>query len=115
VGGKLVDFAPFGLQISQTYIQSGGGTLELVVGGNSQSTDWDGPRWGGLLVHGNVSLAGHLQVTLVGDTPHETTIPLILFEGTRRGTFQDVTVNGLAHSSYSLVYGPHFVALQLRH
>ena len=114
VGGKLVDFAPFGLRVNQTYTQSGGGTLELVVGGNSRSADWEGPRWGGLVVHGNVELAGHLQITLIGDTPHEATIPLILFEGARRGTFQDVTVTGLARSSYSLIYSAHLVALQLR-
>src|SRR5262249_32367927 len=107
------DFAPHGLRIKQTYTQSGAGTLEMIVGVNSDGAGSDHPRWGGLLVEGSVGLAGHLRITLVGDAPHDATIPLIFFAGTRKGTFRDVTVTGLEGSSYSLIYGPHFVALKL--
>lgn len=109
-GGTLVDYAPRGVRVNQGYTQSSAGTLETIVdvGGDAR------PRWGGLLIHGNVNLAGHLHVTIRGAVPRDTVIPLIWFDGTRTGQFDDVAVSGATGADYTLSYDHGVVALKLR-
>jgi len=93
--------------VGGNYTQSSASTLELTIGCST-----DGIHRDALRVRGSAHLSGHLHVTLTGPAPRGP-IPLIVSSGPLSGTFDDVTVSGVAGARASLIYGPDFVLLSV--